>query len=103
MAIDPTKEKLLRFTEAAKHRLLERAGKGVHVSTLHRWHSVGVHGVKLETLMLGGIRVTSPEALLRFIAGVTAAKESASKGNRAPDVSSRDADAADRQLEAEGF
>ena len=103
MSIDPTKENLLRFTEAARDRLLLHAGKGVHVSTLHRWRSVGVCGVKLETLMAGGIRVTSREALARFMARVTAARESASGGNPEPAASHRAAEDANRELEQAGF
>jgi hypothetical protein len=37
-----------------------------HVATLHRWRLRGVKGVKLETVLVGGRRFTSVEALARF-------------------------------------
>jgi hypothetical protein len=38
-----------------------------HVSTLIRWWRDGVRGVKLETVVVGGRRFTSIEAVHRFI------------------------------------
>lgn len=70
----------LRFTEAAR----EVPGGPVHVQTIHRWAHLGVCGIQLESILVGRRRVTSREALLRFIAAVTAAaeKKSASHINR---------------------
>lgn len=45
-----------------------RNGKRVHISTLYRWTTRGVRGVRLETLPLGGTLATSREALERFFA-----------------------------------
>jgi hypothetical protein len=39
-----------------------------HISTLIRWWKRGVKGVKLETLIVGGRRYTSVEAIQRFLA-----------------------------------
>jgi hypothetical protein len=39
-----------------------------HLSTLMRWKSSGVRGVKLDTVLVGGRRYTSVEAIQRFIA-----------------------------------
>lgn len=58
-------ETLLPLTEAAKH-LPRRNGKKVHHSTLYRWATKGVRGRVLATIMVGGIRYTSIEALGRF-------------------------------------
>lgn len=68
MSIDLRTETILRFSEVTKQTPFK-----VHVSTLHRWRLRGVRGVKLETAMLGGGRVTSIEALERFVARVSAA------------------------------
>jgi hypothetical protein len=43
-----------------------RTGKRLHISTIHRWIAVGVRGVRLESIMVGGVRMTSVEALQRF-------------------------------------
>jgi hypothetical protein len=46
-----------------------------HLSTIHRWRLRGVRGVKLETCLVGGKRVTTHEALLRFMQRTTDAAE----------------------------
>ncbi len=50
--------------------LVGRSGKPVHPSTLRRWAALGLQGgrVKLEIAKLGGVRVTSTEAVARFAA-----------------------------------
>lgn len=48
-------------------------------STLWRWHRRGISGVKLETVVIGGRRYTSQEALRRFVDATTAARESSPK------------------------
>ena len=47
-------------------------GKRPHPATLFRWRQGGRHGVKLETLLVGGRRQTSVEAVRRFIQRTTA-------------------------------
>ena len=53
-------------------RLLARASPDVpgrpHASTLIRWAMRGVRGVRLETVVIGGRRFTSLEAIQRFVA-----------------------------------
>ena len=56
------KEKLLSVNEAAK----VIPGRP-HLSTVWRWISYGVGGVRLETVQIGGRRYTSFEAIERFI------------------------------------
>jgi hypothetical protein len=65
--IDIHTEKLQTLTEAA--RLLPDRP---HVSTLYRWAQRGVKGVRLETVVVGGRRYTSVEALQRFAQRLTA-------------------------------
>ena len=59
-------ESLISFAEAAK-RLPGRP----HVNSLHRWRLRGVRGVRLESVLIGGKRFTSVEALQRFAQGCT--------------------------------
>ena len=68
MAICISEEKLLTLGEAA-------AALNVHKNTLARWHQRGVRGVKLDTLMVGGQRYTSGEAIQRFADRTTAAAD----------------------------
>lgn len=44
----------------------------VHVSSVWRWIKNGVRGVPLETILVGGRRYTSREALARFFEATTA-------------------------------
>ncbi len=60
--IDLTQERAISLPEAA--RMVPP--KGVHLSTLYRWFQHGIRGIRLETAMIGGKRVTSEEALDRF-------------------------------------
>ena len=61
--IDASTETLIRFQEAGR-----RIAGNPSISALHRWRLSGVRGVKLETLLVGGTRFTSTEAISRFIA-----------------------------------
>ncbi len=66
-------DELLTLSGAAKRLPHGRAGKPVHVATLHRWASpVGLQGVRRETVKVRGIRFTSAEALERFITNCSA-------------------------------
>ena len=67
-------EHLLTLSAAARE-LPGPSGRGVHVATLWRWAHRGVRGIRLESVMIGGIRYTSREALERFVAATTAAAD----------------------------
>ena len=45
----------------------KRHGRKVHYSTVYRWMTKGVRGRKLESLLIGGVRYTTIEALARFL------------------------------------
>jgi Protein of unknown function (DUF1580) len=66
MPIDLKTEEAVTLAEAAKHLPALRKGRRIHLSTLYRWTSRGVSGVRLESLKLGRTVVTSKEALQRF-------------------------------------
>jgi len=70
MAIGIGTEQLLTLRQAAK-RLPGRP----HLGTLWRWYSHGVRGQRLETILIGGRRYTSAEALERFAAACSAASD----------------------------
>lgn len=48
--------------------------KPLHVSGLYRWAKHGLHGVRLETIQVGGTLCTSREALERFFARLAEAR-----------------------------
>jgi hypothetical protein len=68
MSIDIAAEGLLSLSQAAR-----RCPGRPHISTLWRWVLDGCRGVRLETVMVGGRRFTSTEALQRFADSLTAA------------------------------
>ena len=72
--IDVTAETLIQFRDLPKWTK-DHLGRRVHPSTLHRWRLRGVRSVNLETLLVGGTRYTSVEALNRFFAATTAAAD----------------------------
>jgi len=47
--------------------------RGVNASTTWRWVLRGINGQRLESVMVGGIRMSSREALARFFAATTSA------------------------------
>lgn len=69
------------------------------ISTLHRWRTKGVRGVRLETVRIGGRRFVSRGSLRSFVLRLTAAVD----GTIAPEITpsaGRAADAAERELDA---
>lgn len=72
--IDIQNESLIQFRDVPNWTA-EFLGNRVHPSTPHRWRLRGSRGVKLETVLAGGTRYTSVEALNRFFAGATAAAD----------------------------
>jgi hypothetical protein len=50
-----------------------------HAATVWRWCTKGTRGVKLESWVRGGQRVTTPEAVERFLLALNAADEPATE------------------------
>ena len=69
--IDMIHETLLRVPSEVANHVPGRP----HPSTIWRWHRQGVHGIRLETVLVGGTRYSSVEAVQRFIERTTAAAE----------------------------
>jgi Protein of unknown function (DUF1580) len=63
--IDTDTETLLTLNEA---RTAFPGGKKLALATFHRWRLRGVRGVRLETILIGGLRYVSRESIARFIA-----------------------------------
>ena len=95
--IDPQTEHIVTFTEAAK--LPPRR----NVATLFRWRSPGIRNVKLESMMYGGRRVTSLEALDRFFERVTAAADGVPVRAETPRQRDRQIERAERRAEQLGL
>src|SRR5262249_61954699 len=69
--IDPLREELLPFNVARNLFPRRRRGKHPSLSCMYRWSDKGCRGVVLEYLNVGGTRCTSPEAVARFLRGLT--------------------------------
>jgi hypothetical protein len=65
MPIDISREDILSMTQATRC-VPPLRGRQVAVSTLFRWSTAGLNGVRLETIQIGGTRCTSVQALQRF-------------------------------------
>lgn len=98
MPIDISSESLLTITAATK-TLPNRPS----LSTLWRWIQRGTHGVKLETVLLGGRRYTSREALQRFFERTTAAADGTAVKVETPTQRRRRLDRVKRELSAVGI
>jgi len=96
MAIDLTRERPLSFDQAA--RFLPDDARP-HLSTWWRWWRHGRRGVRLETVVIGGRRFTTAEAVQRFAEALTLASAAA------PDVppSNRVLDEVEEELDAAGI
>jgi hypothetical protein len=68
--IDPEQENIIGFAEASRRLPRASSGRPVQVQTVARWCLVGIHGVRLESVRVGGRRMTSAEACRRFIAAI---------------------------------
>jgi hypothetical protein len=70
---DLSAEDLLSFGKAAS---AIPGRERVSLGTLHRWRLKGVRGVRLETVLIGGQRFTSRQAIERFLAFLNHAEAS---------------------------
>lgn len=96
--IDLTNERLLTIKQAAKH-----VPSNPSVSTLWRWVTKGVRGVVLESVLIGGTRLTSEEAIDRFYCDIAAASDGEPAPTRTPRQRAKAIEAADRELAEAGI
>jgi len=78
-----------------------RKGKGISRSTVWRWMLRGRRGHKLESLIIGGQRYTTREAVCRFVAACNHGRNGQSV--RTQRYEDRRAQLVERELQAEGF
>lgn len=101
--IDIQRENILTLAQASK-RIPGRTGPSLSVSTIHRWVLNGVGGTYLETIMVGGRKMTSVEAIQRFCDARTRSKGSPERdpvsrgGARRPPVAAEDQKMTDQAL-----
>ena len=69
--LDLANEAPLSMKAAARLPMLARDGRPPNVAQLYRWSSRGVSGIRLETAQVGERRVTTAEAVRRWIEAVT--------------------------------
>jgi hypothetical protein len=98
MSIDLQSESLLSLQQS---RTAFPGGKRLSLATLHRWRLKGVRGTRLETILIGGQRYTSTEAIGRFIAAQNASDSPVP--TISPDQRRRQAEAAQRALAESGI
>ena len=96
MSIDPDIEDIITLGEAC--RLVPP--RGISPATMARWIQRGVRGSVLETVIIGGRRLTSREALQRFFASQNADKSAPSI---TPSQRQRQSEAARKELERMGI
>ena len=83
MAIDIIQEKTYTLAALAKMHFwpVRRAGKKINVVTLWRWTEHGLNGIRLETILAGGCRVSSVEAVQRVFRGLNRPGRSRPRSN----------------------
>lgn len=99
-----THENVMPLSDAPRHPLLKRgrrAGRPIHRATLERWRTHGVGGIVLETTKVGGIRMTSVEAIERFLERLNT--PGATSDTPTAVDASREHEAAELELEAAGI
>ena len=89
------KNRMVLLSKAAV-LLPTRNEKKVHPSTLHRWRSKGIRGIRLVCTRIGGCWYTTQNALEEFCRKLSASPES----KPSPKV---DSTLIDRELEKRGF
>jgi hypothetical protein len=83
--IDLQHETPITLKEVPK-RLPTRHGRKVHYATTYRWVTKGVRGKILPSLLIGGIRYTTVEALDRIVNGPTQARPDSARTDEVLEV-----------------
>ena len=75
-----------------------------HIATGWRWIKRGCRGVRLETVLVGGRRFTSTEAIARFVEATTAAADGTYPVTSATTAAARRShEQAERELDGDGI
>jgi hypothetical protein len=104
--IDISSEEMIVLGEVPNHlRIKRRGGKKLSIGTVFRWSTAGIKGVVLETLQVGGVRVTSSQSLQRFFDALSRSNadrvDTVCSVSQSHSVATRvsDFEAADRELD----
>jgi hypothetical protein len=98
----PLDETLLRFNQVPKYLPRNGNGKLIGLSSVYRWASKGVRGVRLESWQCPWGRITSLQALERFLNALTQQRPPVDAPQaRTPRQRSRRARKAEEFLQAE--
>lgn len=90
MAIDIAAETMIPIRQVPDW-CEQHLGRRVHPSTVHRWRLRGARGIRLETILAGGARMTSAQALSRFFNATTAAADGQADSTISPSLSGEEA------------
>lgn len=101
--IDTSIEQAIPLSLAAREIPNRRGSRGVNVATVWRWMQRGIRGIKLETILIGGQRMTTREAMRRFFAATTAAADGTAPSVAAPRQRQKQIEAAERELADAGI
>ena len=96
MAIDIETEEMVPITRSPMHI----PGRP-HISTVVRWCTRGVRGLVLESVIVGGRRFTSVEALSRFVAHLSSPGVATS--SRVTQQQRAEMEAVERRLDGHGI
>ena len=99
MAINFGREKLLTYGEAAQ--LLPKGSRPSY-STFWRWWNRGIRGVRLETVLVGGKRFTTAEAMQRFADALSARDVDRFPADCSPRRRERNHSSAEAELRRQG-
>ena len=100
--IDIVNEQMLPFSKIPAW-CEQHLGNQVNRSTVHRWRTRGARGRKLETVLVGGRRYSSQEALLRFFDSTTAAEDGVNSPQFNAHERKRSIEDAEAYLKSEGI
>jgi hypothetical protein len=104
--IDLISEKPLTLQAAAKLPQLRRNGRSPHIATIYRWVDRGCRGLKLESVVIGGSRCTTSEAIDRWIAALSAGGDTQSAPInvlKTPNQRQREHERSERALDEAGW
>ena len=94
----------LSLKAACRLKILSRDGRPPHVSAIYRWTTRGVRGIVLETAFNGRCRVTTAEAVTRWVEALSRAADPAPPAASSASAARRRAlREAERELDAAGI
>jgi len=94
-------EKRISFGSARMLPVLERDGSQPDAATVWRWAVHGVRGLKLESVVIGGRRFTTAEAVERFVHALSTGSSDTSAPT--PQQRKREIAAAKARLQSAGI